>query len=81
MTTEEKSRINYWIFKENSTYPRMTSAAVKYAEIAWSCSDSRPYEWPKANHAGPKLRHNDVAFLNRTNKGSYWENRKIQYAK
>jgi len=34
MTTEEKSRINYLIFKENSTYPRMTSAAVKYAEIA-----------------------------------------------
>ncbi len=66
MTTREN--ICFFIFfylKLNFTYPRITSAAVKYADIAWSCSDSRPYEWPNASHAGPKLRHNDVAFLNK----------------
>jgi hypothetical protein len=65
MTTRENIFffILFFISNPNSTYPRITSAAVKYADIAWSCSDSRPYEWPNASHAGPKLRHNDVAFL------------------
>ena len=32
--------------------PFIIWAAEKYAEVAWSCSDSWANEWPKASQAG-----------------------------
>ena len=44
-------------------YPFIIWADVKYADVAWSCSDSWANEWPRASHAGENERFKQVAFL------------------